>query len=238
MNKSKLAFGIIGTAGIVIFIAAAIFAITAFEHGDYSPLNGFVGELGVYTDGYLSSSTALVFNIGLAISGLLVCSFMVGFGIQKSHPLYTAASFFGILTGILIVALSIYSLNFTKFHYIANIALFASVFVTGVLYVIATIITDRARPASIVSVAVAFIAAGLSAAFVYFMATGGMAQVFKNDAGQIPRASVMPFALIEWLAVALLFVLVGILAVRMINEAAHTRSVSSSVKTGMRGIEF
>jgi len=219
MNKGKMAFGIIGALGVAVFIAAILIGILMFESGAFSPLNGFVGELGVYPGAYLTSSTALIFNICLAVSGLLLAAFMVGYGIQRNSPLFTAASFFGILTGILIVAQAVFSLNFTAYHYIVTIALFGSVILTGVLLIIALSIADKLHIPSIGSSVLALGAAGLSAAFVYFMAQGGMAQVFVEDASQVARPSLMPFALIEWLALILVFGLLCLLAIRMIMQA-------------------
>jgi len=237
MNKGKIIFGIIGLLGVAVFIAAVV--ISLVNASGYSLLNGFVGELGIYSGGYFSQGPAMLFNIGLAAAGVLLTIFMVGYGIGKNTRMHTAAVFFAMLTGILMAAMAVFTLNYTTLHYIITTAYYCSAFVACALIVVATIVTDKTRVSGLAGIIFAFIAGVLSAAFAGYMFSGSMAQVFVEDASQVGRPGVMPFALIGWLALALVFALLAALSVSMILEGKNAKpAVSAKPKADARKVRL
>jgi hypothetical membrane protein len=216
MNKQRL-LGIIGIAGVGLCLVLLIIAIITFEDGVYSPLHCFVSELGLYTRGYFTISSALLYNIGTIIAGLVVAFFMLMTGIRKSTWMDASVSFFGILSGILLTAQGIYTLNYAPYHSIVLIAFFISVFVMCALYIISQLAGAGIKNASLATVLVAFVAGCTSAAFAVFEVLGGMGRVFAADASGVGRLSVMPFAIIEWAALILLLAFIVLLAVRALT---------------------
>ena len=208
MNKKAKVFSIFGICSVGIFLIAAIISMISYE--SFSPLNTYVSALGYYTGGYLSVSAALIFNIGLVVAGLLACIFMLGYGIQKGTGQYAAVSFFGILSGVLIAAQGIYSLNFELYHYIATIAFFASIFIMCALYVIFEMLGASRQEASLASVIVAFFAGIANAVFAGFILSGGMPDI-DNSTG------IMPFAMIEWVSWLLILAFILILSIKMLR---------------------
>src|SRR5690554_1709493 len=100
MNQSKL-FGTIGIAGAALLLVGIVIAVVTFENGVFSPLNGFYSELGQYPGAYMGGSSALIFNILMALFGLMLCAFMVYWGIRQDSWPFGTVAFLGILTGVL-----------------------------------------------------------------------------------------------------------------------------------------
>ena len=218
MNRSRQVFGVLGIVSAAVILISVIFSIVNFEDGVYSPAHCFVTELGLYTGGYFTASSALIFNIGIIISGLLLCAFMFYTGLQKNTVLNMAFSFIGMLTGVLIAALGIFTLNYTQYHYVVTIAFGISVFVLCVLYIIDEMLSQERSKLGLAKVIVAFISGITSALFAGYMLSGGMAQIFAQDA-EAARQSVMPFALIHWAAFLLIFAFIALAAVPMLTKA-------------------
>lgn len=242
MNKTKLSFGIAGIAGAFVFVLLSLIAILSTE--SFSFLNGFMSELGKYSGGYLSSSPALTFNIGLALSGLLLSVFMIGFGIQKGTLPYIITAFFGILTGVLIFALSIFTLNYASLHYTINVVTFISAFVTCTMYIISSFIGGSMKNVSLVKTILAFLGGAASIAFAIYVQIGNMPSLLGLNTAMRPVA--VPFALIEWAALIIILALVCLVSIDMItkDEEYSTSAPSekaSKTKTGNqnnRNIEF
>ena len=194
----------------------SVIAIIIFEDGVYSPLRCFVSELGLYTGGYFTMSSALLYNIGSIIAGLAITVFMVFYGIRKNTWIDTGVAFFGMLAGVLLIAQSVYTLNYSSYHRIGLIALFLSIFVMCALYIITQLTGRSIRDARLAPIIVAFLAGCTSAAFAVFALTGGMVRVFAEDTAGAGRLSVIPFAIIEWAALLLALAFVVLLAVRML----------------------
>lgn len=215
MNKNKQITSIGGISGIVILLAVIIYSIASFEKGAFSPLGCFVAELGFYTSGYMSISNALIFNIGFIITGLIICAFFVIYGIQKNTPLNTAVSFLGVVSGVLIAAQGVFSLNFSQFHYIVSSAFFASVFVMCALFITDSMRSTNLKSSSLANIIVAFFAGVTSAVFSGYVIAGGMEKVFVEDSS-VGRLSVVPFAIVEWIAFGLILAFFTMLAVQML----------------------
>lgn len=225
--RSKKIAGALGLACAAVFTAAAVVSALMFENGAYSPKNCFVTELGRYAGAFLAASPALVFNAGLMLSGILFGVFMVMNGLRREALLNTAASFFGVLSGILMAAGGLFSLNFYTYHYILASAFFVSLFIMCALHLVSRMLAkDRwSAPAQTIAAFLTGAAAALSAVY---MITGGMAQVFAEDALGIGRANVIPFAIIGWAAYTLLLVFTAILSVRMLAEKEEADSSAGS----------
>lgn len=240
MNKSKLIFGGIGALGVLAFLLTS--AIAMALHDSFSPLNSFVGELGKYPSGYLGSSPALVFNIALVASGLLAAVFFVGWGLDKVSILDTAVSFFWILTGVLIAAQGVFTLNSVSAHYIFTTLLFASAFTAGALFIVSSLLTGGSGNAGLAGVLLSFAAAAVSAVFAVFVQIGNMPYLL--GVAFDTRIKVIPFAIVEWAALLLIFAFIGLLAVKMMlastreeGEAGKT-VYSRKKKTAERNLDF
>lgn len=233
MNKQKLIFGGIGALGVLAFLAVAIVSILG--HESFSLLNSFAGELGKYPAGYLASSPALLFNIALIASGLLICVFFLGYGFQKGSILHTAASFFGILTGVLIMAQGIFTLNFAGPHYIFTVMLFAAAFFTAALYITASIVT---REIDLAGIIVAFVCWAASAVFALFVQLGDLPILLS--APFETRAQLIPFAVIEWAAIVLIFAFAALLSAKMIISSFKEESIDYNAKPKIKasGLKF
>ncbi len=226
MNKSKLSFGIIGIAGTAVLLVLTLISIIG--HESYSLLNGFITELGKYPASYMGSSQQLTFNIGLVVSGLLVCVFMIGYGILKRSTWFVATSFFGVLTGVLIAAQGVITLNVASFHYVFTFLLFISAALTSVLFIISTLVEDEFKLSSLAELLVAFAAGIVSILFAVFVQIGNMPQILS-----VPlrgRIAVIPFTIVGWVALLLIFAFVTLLAIRMINEKAEYAPKTTKVR--------
>jgi hypothetical protein len=237
MNQKKL-FGTLGVTGAALLLVAIVVSIITFEDGVFSPLSGFYSELGLYPGGYITASSALIFNVGMMLFGLIFCTFMVFWGIQQNSWVFGAVSFCGIVTGALAVAQSVFTLDFARYHYIAATAFSAAVFVFGAAYIIASLVTSQNR--NISAILVAFFTAASSAVYTGFMITGGMMQVFVEDASLVGRLSFMPFAVIGWLSLLLIMALLVLLSVDVLmdRQMARFAGLAEKIRRNARDIEF
>ena len=215
MNKKKLVFAGLGAFGVFAFVVLGVIAV--LMHESFSVLNSFVGELGKYPSGYLGFSPAFLFNIGLAVAGLTTAAFFVWYGLYKQSLLETALSFFGILTGALIAAQGVFTLNNVSAHYIFTTMLFASAFITGALYIVTSLLPGGIGKASLAAILTAFAAAASGAVFAVFVQIGNMPYLLGVKFAI--RIKVIPFAIVEWAALLLLFAFVGLLCVKTILSA-------------------
>jgi hypothetical protein len=90
-------------------------------------------------------------------------------------------------------------------------------------------------------VLVAFFGAICSAVYSGFIFSGGMTQVFIQDASQVGRLSFMPFAVVGWLSLLLVMVLVVLLSVELFQDRQMSRisMLADKVRRGnTREIEF
>ncbi len=238
MNQNKV-FGIIGIAGVAVLLLAIVIAIVAFEDGVFSPLSGFYSELGLYTGGYFSASSSLVFNVGMMLFGLTLCASMIFWGIRQNSWSFGTVSFFGILTGVLAASLALFSLNFSQYHYTITAVFSVAAFLFGASYIAASMIAGRR---SIAPLLVAFFAAICSALFAGYVISGGMTQVFIEDASMVGRLSFMPFAVLGWLSLLLLMALLVLLSLELLQDRRETAHYKTSApmarRSSMRDFDF
>ena len=231
MNKQQRSFGILGIGGVGIYVIFLVIAVLIFEDGVFSPLHCFVSELGLYTGGYFTMSSALIYNIGTIIAGAVVIIFMVYRGTMKNAWDNAVFCFFGILSGVLLIAQGIYTLNYAQYHSLVMIAFFFSVFAMCAAYIIVQLVTNNIKHISLAAIIVAFAAGCTSAAFAVFELTGGMSKVFAEDASEVGRLSVIPFAIIEWAALLLMLAFIVLLAVQMLTRRAQDTAASKAAET-------
>lgn len=203
MGSSRKA-GIFGIAGVVVLLICAVIGAAAYEGGPFSPANRFLTELGYYERGYFVMSPAFIFNIGMIISGLLLCVFAVMHGIRKDTPLDTASGFFGIVAGILISLQGVITLNYSKTHLLLSGVFFAAVFLMCLFTVIAQV---RYSDSSITALVFAFIAGAAGAFSSVLIFTGGLNKIFQAGAAYEQRADVLPGAIIQWAVYVMLLLL-------------------------------
>jgi hypothetical membrane protein len=228
MNARRTA-GITGIAGVlVLLICAAVSAVT-FEDGAFSPANRFISELGLYYHGYFTVSPALLFNTGMVASGLLLCVFAVSRGIYRDMPLDTAAGFFGILTGVSLIAQGLVTLNYMEYHLIISAIFFASVFLMCVFTVISQI---RLRGSSLAVLIIAFLAGAAGALCSVYILSGGLEGRLGAGASYAQRADVMPCAILQWAVYALLVLLFLVEAVILLASRREAEDVFESGPAG------
>lgn len=237
MNQNKV-FGSIGIAGAALLLVAVVISIITFEDGVFSPLSGFYSELGLYTNGYFSASSALIFNIGMLLLGLSLSAGMVYWGIRQNSWGFGIVSFFGLLTGVLAASLAVFSLNFARYHYIIAAVFSSAVFLFGVSYIIASIITGRRNIALLLT---AFFAAVCGALFGGYVFSGSMMQVFVEDASMVGRLVFMPFAVLGWLSLLLLMALLVLFSLELLldRQTARFTHLAEKVHRGsVRDLDF
>lgn len=237
MNQNKL-FGTIGIAGAALLLVGVVIAVITFENGAFSLLNGFYSELGHYPGAYLGGSSALIFNVLMALFGLMMCVFMAFWGIRQDSWPFGAVAFLGILTGVLTAAQAIFTLDYARYHYVVVAAFAIAAFLFGAAYIIAALATGRNN--SVAPVLVAFFTAISSAVYAGFVISGGMTQVFVEDASQIGRLTFIPFAVVGWLMLLLVMVLLVLLSVELVRDHENVRMVdfAERVRGRSREVEF
>jgi hypothetical protein len=205
MGRSSKIMGFVGLGGSGLLLAGVIAAMASFERGVYSPLSCFVTELGQYTGGYLSASSALFFNIGIVLFGLTFGLLMIWRGNRGETGMSAATGFFGALAGVLAAAQGIFTLNYTQYHYIVVSAFYFAAAVFCALQVAEWLRGSRSERFGLALLIFFFAAGALCLAAGVFTATGGFERVLTEDISGAGRLLVVPFALIGWLAVASLW---------------------------------
>lgn len=198
MKSIKHIFGILGIAASVILLGAAVAAVIM---NGASPLNTFYNEFGLFSGGYFVLATPLLFNLALVLFGLIFAACMVIDALAINTTRSTILGFFGALTGVLMAAQGIFTLNISQYHYIVSSAFYASAFVLCVLYIVFKFLDGGFKPSA--SVIVAACAGIAGAVYVWYMLSGSMSSFFVDDASLASRASLVPFALVGWGAMAL-----------------------------------
>jgi hypothetical membrane protein len=193
--RTRRKAGIIGIAGVVMLLICAVISAAAYEDGPFSPANRFITELGYYNHGYFVLSPAFIFNMGMILSGLLLCIFSVMYGIRRGTPPDTAAGFFGVTTGILLSAQGLVTLNYSKYHLLISGAFFASVFLMCLFNVISQV---RYSDSSITALIFSFLAGAASVLSSVYIFIGGLNTTFQAGAAYADRADIMPCAIMQW----------------------------------------
>jgi MFS family permease len=237
MNQNKL-FGIIGIAGAALLLVGIVIAIITFENGAFSPLNGFYSELGHYPGAYMGGSSALIFNVLMALFGLMLCAFMAFWGIRQDSWPFGAVAFLGMLAGVLAAAQAIFSLDYARYHYVTVAAFAVGAFLFSAAYIIATLATGRQN--NVAPVLVAFFTAICSAVYAGFVISGGMTQVFVEDASQIGRLTFIPFAVVGWLMLLLVMALLVLLSIELVRDRQNVRmmGLAERIRSHSREVEF
>jgi hypothetical protein len=210
MDRIKRITGIAVLAAAALLLCAAI-AAAVFYKGGFSPLNGFINELGLFSGGYFAASFALLFNLSLILFGLAFGALMVLDGLEKATIQSTALGFFGALTGVLTMAQGIFTLNISQFHYIVSAAFYISAFVLCALYVVFTLMGRGHK--RIAPLAMAGCAGAVSAVYAWYILSGSMSQFLVEDASLTSRTGILPFALIGWASMALFMAFIVLYAV-------------------------
>lgn len=225
MIKIKRILSISTLAATALLLGAAVVAVITYK-GGFSPLNGFFNELGLFSGGYFAASFSLLFNLSLILFGLVFGALMVLDGFEKASIQSTAIGFFGALTGVLVMAQGIFTLNISQYHYIVSAAFCICVFVLCALYVIFSLL-ERARK-RFASIIVAGCAGAASAVYAWYILSGNMSRFLVEDASLTSRTGVLPFALVGWSAMALFMAFIVLYAVQTLG------STSSAMKEDVR----
>ncbi len=215
MNRIYRLFGVFGIFGAIL-PAGALAACVAFISG-FSPVNAFYNELGLFSGGYFTLSLALLVNLSFVIFGLLFGALMLADAFAKDTLSSTVLGFFGALTGVFAMAVGIFTINFTQYHYIVAAAFHISAFVLCALYAVLKLTARGKKPVATIISAVLTCAA--SGAYAWYIISGGMTTYLVASASAASRAGIEPLALVGWAAIALLMVFtvlfsIGLLATK------------------------
>ncbi len=230
MEKTLKVFGIAGLSGAGLLLIGIIMAIAGFESGVYSPLSCFITELGMYTNGYFTATSALFFNIGVIVFGLAFGLFMLWRGNSYGSAMYAAIGFLGALTGVLAAAQGIFTLNYSQYHYIVVSVFYFSAAAFCAVQIVAWLRGGRSERFGLGLLILAFAAGALSLASAVFTVTGGMARVFIEDISGAGRLLFIPFAVIGWLAVLALCAFGVLLNLGAVLSPARGFSAAKNVK--------
>jgi len=230
MAKPSKIISIVGLCGAALFLAGVILAIALFDRGAYSPASSFVTELGQYKNGYLSASSAIWFNIGIVIFGLTFGLLMVWRGSRGETTLHAAVGLSGALTGVLMAAQGIFTLDFPQYHYIVAAAFYLSAAVFCALQIALWLTVRRSERFGLALLIVFFAAGALCLASGIFTATGGFAQVLLENISGAGRLLFVPFALIGWLAISAVWAADILLCVSTFAGSAVNTPASPIVK--------
>ncbi len=214
MNTIKRICGFLAFGATAVLLIAIIVAILT-DKNNFSPLNSFFNELGLFSGGYFAASSPLLFNLSLVFFGLVFGALLVLDGLEKATIQSTVLGFLGALTGVLTMAQGIFTLNISQYHYIATAAFCISVFVLCALYVIFSLLKqERKRIAPII---VAGCAGGAGGVYAWYILSGSLSQFLVEDASLTSRAGILPFALFGWAAIALLMVFIVLYAAQILS---------------------
>lgn len=230
MAKTSRIFGYVGLGGAALFLIGIIAAMATFESGAYSPASCFVTELGLYTGGYLSASSALFFNIGIVVFGLAFGLLMIWRGNQAGTTLYMAIGFFGALTGVLAMAQGIFTLDYAQYHYIVVTAFYFAAATFCALQIAAWLRGERSERFGLALLILAFAAGALCLASGVFTVLGGFAQVLREDISGAGRLLVVPFAVVGWFAALATWALGILLALSAVLSPTQAAVVKKSGK--------
>jgi hypothetical membrane protein len=117
VNKLK----IVGVAGLVAppFVFTCIFtSIATWPH--FSWVNNALSDLGVQ-----NGATAIIFNTGLIVGGLLFIIFATGlFNIASKHVIGKAGTAIFVLACLMLIAIGVFNENLSPTHYLVSVGLF------------------------------------------------------------------------------------------------------------------
>jgi hypothetical protein len=240
MAKTSKFFGYMGLGGAVLVLAGVIAATLSFERGAYSPVSCFFTELGQYARGeYFSVSSALYFNVGLIAFGLTFGLLMIWRGTLGNTLLYAATGFTGALTGVLAAAQAIFTLNYTQYHYAIVSAFYFSAALFCTLQIIAWMREGKGERFGLALLVLFFAAGALCLASGVFTAMGGYSRVLlENTDYNVLRPLIVPFALVGWLAAAIIWVCGTLLSVSAALGVPKSASASRTAKPVRRYNDF
>lgn len=222
MNRINRLFGVIGIFAAIV--SAGALAVCVVCKSGFSPLHAFYNELGLFSGGFFVPSTALLFNLSFLLFGILFGALMLADAFMKDTITSTVLGFFGALTGVLAMALGIFTINFVQYHYIVSAVFHISAAVLCALYVLFNLTKRGKKPVATISAAVLTFAA--SGTYAYYILSGGMSAYLVAKASLPSRAGFEPLALVGWAAIALLMVFtvlfsIGLLAAKRKKDDAQ-----------------
>ena len=213
---------IAGSAVAILTSLVTAFAYPVLSHDTYSPLNHFISELGRYG----VSTTAILFNIGLMITGVLFLGFMVGLGLTIATPTGWVATVAGCITALGCSAVGVFPMNHLPTHLAAANTFFYGGLVTMALFSFA-VAFDRKRPLSRGTAFIGLIAAVVFAAFLFYPAFAGSQSTagVNQDPLMVHRPELWGLAVLEWLV--FVAVIGWAVAVAGVELRSTTKEISS-----------
>ena len=223
-------FGIIGIAGAGLCAAGVALAAVVMN---FSPLDGFLSQLGMASGRTMILPYALFFNIGVGGFGLSFGAYWVYRGMMQSTWQQTILGFLGALTGLLAVAHALFTLNYVPYHYYVLGAFYASVFVLAAVYIVSQLLWEQNK--NFACLIVGGLAGLCGAACAVYTLIGGMSNTLTQSISQT-GAGIEPFAVLGWAVLPLLLAFSVLLSVGLLRGSEA--KAFSGVKINRREMEF
>lgn len=130
MNKQFTIGGIVGLCATVFVFACILVAIASWRQ--FSWTNNALSDLGVQ-----NGITAIVFNSGLIIGGILFAVFATGlFGYFHNLAGKVGAAVF-VLACVMLIAIGTFNEHFSPIHYLVSVGLFTLMPISMLIFVVA-----------------------------------------------------------------------------------------------------
>ena len=223
-------FGIIGIAGAGLCAAGVALAAVVMN---FTPLDGFISQLGMASGRAITLPYALFYKIGISIFGLSFGVYWVYRGLTQSTWKQTILGFLGALTGLLAVAKALFTLNYVPHHYYVLGAFYASVFVLAAVYIVSQLLWEQNKNYACLIVGGLAGLCGAACAVYTFM--GGMSNALTQSISQT-GGGIEPFAVFGWGVLPLLLAFSVLLCVGLLRGSETTRF--SGVRINRREMEF
>lgn len=222
-------FGIIGIAGAGLCAAGVALAAVAMS---FSPLDGFLSQLGMASGRAMTLPYALFFNIGISVFGVSFGAYWVYRGLTQNSWRQTILGFLGALTGLLAVAQALFTLNYVPYHYYVLGAFYASVFVLAAVNIVFDLLWEQKNIACLI---VGGLAGLCGAACAVYTLIGGMSNTLTQSISQT-GGGIEPFAVLGWTVLPLMLAFSVLLSAELLRGSET--SAFTGVKINRREIEF
>ena len=153
MNKFKIA-GIAGFIGPIFVFICILAAVASWSQ--FSWVNNALSDLGVQ-----SGVTAVIFNIGLVVGGLLFLIFAIGlFRFVGKHFVGKVGAAVFAVACIMLILIGVFNENFSPTHYLVSVGLFVAMPIS-LLILVAAFWAEGKRKLSVFTLALALVAAAV-----------------------------------------------------------------------------
>jgi len=190
MNRPKIS-GVAGFASTFFVFGCILVAVASWNQ--FSWVRNALSDLGVQ-----SGFTAVIFNSGLVIGGLLFIIFTIGlYSFAGNHFLGKVGAAVFVLACIMLIAIGVFNENFKPTHYIVSVGFFVSMPVSLMILVAGFWMQSRRKLAAF-TLALAVLAASVWVLeFAFHYVSGVAIPEFVSGLAGAFWVSVMSYLMIE-----------------------------------------